>query len=401
MKSKREIVISFGIYGLGLLAMILADLYVSVNFSQEDVAEWAFIKSSILILGTLCLLGYDQVFVRDPTLIKRVLSKFLTQSVIISLIACCLIFFIKGISFIETALLFASIFLFSLLSYFSAASRANFNLWKSQFSTNFWKFFLLLCIFLIPISSVFLFFFISLAVSVLISLFLKGYIVESGQQRAEDLDEKTARSIGLAFVVHNITLILAIYGEQFLINLSNDVVTSEHLFKYFAVFTPIALSINGFLGFYLGPKVRADNNMTISRYIKFSRNIFFITIPTTVCSIIIGFLFMIYYSKIPLHDLDVLIIVSLSLMCVVRGFYTSTSVCLGVFGTSGLLKKSAKLTFAITVGYIISIFIILHTYSGIVAAQFISYSSLLNWTVRLIVSNYFTVKSLKLKFDVN
>ena len=52
-------------------------VFVSENFSENNIAEWAFYKSTIIILGTVVLLGYDQVFVRDPTLATRFFKRFI------------------------------------------------------------------------------------------------------------------------------------------------------------------------------------------------------------------------------------------------------------------------------------------------------------------------------------
>ena len=72
MKNKKDLIVSFLIYGLGLLSLLIADVYISENFNKQKIAQWAFYKSTIFIIGSICLLGYDQVFIRDKSLIKTI-----------------------------------------------------------------------------------------------------------------------------------------------------------------------------------------------------------------------------------------------------------------------------------------------------------------------------------------
>ncbi|HWK57540.1 MAG TPA: hypothetical protein VNQ80_09390 [Parapedobacter sp.] len=395
MKLNKDLIVSFAIYGLGLLCVLLADLHVSSNFSDFKVAEWAFIKSTVLIVGTFCLLGYDQIFIRDQSLIKRFYLKFLFQSCIIAILLIVLLMCVKGYIFKNAALISICVLLLAVLSYFSSASRANFHLWKSQFSTNFWKIILLFGLYLFEGVDAVYYFLFALAIGTAISIPLKGFIPNPENETCVKLSDKEAIAISSAFLLHNMTLIFAIYGEQFIINLSNDVEASSHLFKYTAVFTPIALSLNGFLGFYFAPKVRKDNNMSIPRYWKFSKNILLYSVLVTIFSAFAGILYMIFYINIPVGDLDIFLILSLSFMCITRGLYITTSVCLGVFGDAKDLRSAAVITGTCTLFYLISIFIILLYFKGITAAWFISLATLGNWLLRLIISNKFTFKTLK------
>ena len=101
-KGRLDVVLSFLIYSIGLLSILVADLYVTKNFETDRIADWAFIKSTVVLIGTICLLGYDQVFVRDVTLIKRVFKTFVFQSLVISLLSAIIIGIIKGIDIAET-----------------------------------------------------------------------------------------------------------------------------------------------------------------------------------------------------------------------------------------------------------------------------------------------------------
>ena len=395
MKNKKDLIVSFLIYGFGLLSLLIADVYITENFDKEKIAQWAFYKSTIFIIGSICLLGYDQVFIRDKSLIKRFFKKFLVQTLFISFISCTFIFFIKDLKSNELFYLILSIVLFALLSFYSAASRACYNLWKSQFSLNFWKILFILAILIFEFDDIIAYIIMSLILSVFISYFLKGYDSDEVVDDNLIISDDDAIKISLAFLFSNITLILSVYGEQFLINLNGDSITSTYLFKYFSIFTPIALSLNSFLGFYLAPKVRKENNMSINKFKIFTFKILLFSIFITLISIFCGLIFMIYFSKSNEGPIDYILIFLLSVLSIIRGVYISTSVCLGVFANAKSLKKVALTVWVCTILYIISIFIILENSSGLNSARLISLVSLVNWLLRLLVSNLFTIKTLK------
>jgi len=398
MKITRDAFLSFSIYGLGLLAILVADIYVSSTFANDKIAEWAFVKSTILIVGTLCLLGYDQVFVRDPKLIRGVWKNFLLQSLAISAGVSFLIMLFKEYPLEKAILLFLSILAFSLLSYLSSASRANFKLWQAQFSINFWKVALLAVLVLIPSTEIVLLFATTIGCTAIISLFLKGY-KPSGGFNGPSIENKNARKLGMAFVFTNLTLILAIYGEQFLINLHGDVITSAHLFHYFSVYTPIALSINGFLGFYFAPKIRRAGTVTVSQFKTISGKFLIFSSCITLISVMFGTLYFIWIKAYSLDTIDYVLVFFLATICLTRGVYTAGSVCLGVFGTAKQLQKASIFCIGITIIYTILISIVLKTTSGIQAAQMISACSLLNWLLRLVIFNYFTYQALNNAHD--
>jgi hypothetical protein len=82
-------------------------------------------------------------------------------------------------------------------------------------------------------------------------------------------------------------------------------------------------------------------------------------------------------------------------MCITRGVYTSSSVCLGIFGSTEVLRFTAFLSLLCTLFYIMVIYLILNFFSGIAAARLISLSTLLNWVIRFFVYNHYSIKSIK------
>jgi len=395
MKKKIDVLISFAFYGLGLLSFLLADIFVSENFSQERIADWAFYKSTVIILGSILLLGYDQVFVRDPSLVIRFFKKFIIQALVIAIVSVSLITFLKGYTFQKFLALLSGVLLFGFVNYSSASLRACFQLWKSQFSANFWKVLLLLLLFFGVFKNLSYYFIVPIGLTLIFAIVFGGYRTKEDQSLFENLSDLDSRAIATTFLFTNLTLILAVYGEQFLINLSGDTKASAHLFKYFAVFTPIALSINGFLGFYFGPKIRRGGGMSFKKFKTFSLKISVFAVFVTILSVIAGYIYMTRFSNVEITSLDWILIISLSVLCVIRGIYIATSVCLGIFSDKKRLRSVAGL-FWISAGlYIVGVFITLSITSGIQAAQIIAILSVLNWLFRLIVSNVYTSKILK------
>lgn len=396
IKDNKDASFSFIFYGFGLMGMLLSDLYVSSNFSIQATAEWAFFKSTILIVSTICLVGYDQLFVRDQTLINRYFKFFLKNSFFIISIVLLIVFFFKGYSYGKIILLGCAIFLMAIQNYMSAASRANYRLWKAQFSANFWKSLLFITIILIPEIDTIHYYVIVLLFTVCVGLILGGFKKVSDQYASKEyLDDKTANLMGISFLLHNLSLVLAIYGEQFLINLFGAEVSSSHLFRYVAVFTPIALSLNGFLGFYLGPKIRIKNTMDLTKYKKFVLRIFSFSIAVVSVSFIFGLIYMTKILDVNWQELDYFIIICLFGITMIRGLYISTSICLGVFGTKIHIKKAASYTWVTTILYLIIILFVLLIFEGVIVAQLICLSTLINWILRFSVSNIYTIQTLK------
>lgn len=392
-KGKLDTLMSFGLYGLGLLFMQLTDIYVSQNYSKDNIAEWAFFKSAIIILGTICLLGYDQVLVREPQLIQKIFKKFILQAFLISSFLSIIIGFFIKYSLAKTILILICIFLYALSVFVAAASRANFKLWQAQLSTNFWKFLLLPFLFIFSIERVELIYLFAFLLTLILAYFSKGYQPKTVYAGEAVSEPKEVRTIGIAFTLHNIALIIAVYGEQFLVNLKNEISISQHLFLYYSIFTPIALSINGFLGFYFGPKLRRMEKFSTSQYYKLNLKVAFLSFFINVASITVGIGYF-YFKNNNLMQLDYYLIAAIFILCYIKSIYTVSSVCLGVFGEKRTLYKTAYLNWAAMIIYIILVFMAMHLFNGLWVARLICLLSVFHWLMRIAISMAFTVKSI-------
>ncbi|MGG6231754.1 hypothetical protein [Tenacibaculum sp. SDUM215027] len=394
---KIDLLISFFLYGVGLLSLLVSDLYISKNFDDFFIADWAFIKSSILIISTVCLMGYDTLFIRDQSLIKRYFKRFWGQTIIIAFLVSIIIWLVKGFSINQVIMLFFAIVGLAFLNYISSSSRACYNLWKAQFSINFWKIILLLLLLLSYFDQPINYYVVSVLIGGVLSFFLRGYYPKERNIQDKDslLSLRDANKMGAYFLLTNLTLVFAVNGEQFVINLYGDANVSAHLFTYFSVFTPIALSINGFLGFYFGPKVRRQKEFNLKHYFNFSKKILVFSILITIFSVIAGYFYMIKFMNVAKVEIDWALISVLAFLCIVRGIYISTSIGLGIFGSKRSIGKSALMFWVFTIVYIFSIFIMLAYLENEFVVLGIATASLLNWIGRFSVSNYFTIKELK------
>ncbi|GGG11369.1 hypothetical protein GCM10011344_10100 [Dokdonia pacifica] len=398
MRKKIDLLASFGIYGIGLLSFLIIEIVIIKKYNVTSIANWAFYKSTIILIGSFTLLGYDQVLLRDPKLIRIHFKKFFLRALVVSLCSTLIIFFIKDYSWENAFLIFLGIVLYGLMNYNTAASRANNNLWKSQFSKNFWKFFILLLLLSNFVQDIFIYFIIAFSITVVFVFFFKGYISKNNKTLTNDISVNEAEGLSRAFLITSVTLLLAIYGEQFLINLCGDEIASAHLFKYFAVITPIALSLNGFLGFYLGPKIiRESNSKSHKSYKQLFHKVFLFSIVNTLFSSIIGVLFLKYYLDIEIQDFDFSLILILSGVSFIRGIYVTNSVYVGLYANKSELLGIARYFGIFTALYLIAVVVALFLFSGIFTAQIISVLSLINWISRFVISNIYIKRILNKK----
>ena len=395
MKNKN-LLFSALIYFIGMLFFLVCDIYISANFSDEIISNWAFYKSLIIVVGSLSLFGYDQVFIRNQNLIKSYRLTFVRNLFIISLLTVIIVFFVKNLNFTESLKLFISIISFSFLTYLSSGARANNNLWKSQFINNFWK--VLILIFLLSFQVEILdYFVLSFIISLLFSFILKGYFPKENEIVNSNITTEEESKVAKSFFYTSLTLLFTIYGEQIIINMFKKEDLSSEIFIYYSIFTPITLSVNGFLGFILAPKIRRLKNFNVSSFKKMNYLLTLTTLVLTIFSFLIGFL---YFKFIAFENTtpDIVTITLLFLICIVRGIYTATSVCLGVFGNSISIRKTA---YGFWIGAILNILIIILAlvYETNNSLYFILIATLINWLIRLSVSNFYSINSLKFNYE--
>lgn len=404
-KISKDNFLSFFIYFCSVGLFTLADFLVIHYSTTEYIANWAFYKSVIFVLGGMCILGFDQILLRDINKFKEIKKQFLFQSSFISLILS-LFLITKLESYLDILKLILILFFYSLLLFYAGYWRANKNLSNSQISTNSWKIFvfltLLISIFFIKLDVIDIFL-ISLSFSVVILFFLGVFQTKKNNQLNDEnnnLLNKNNKNIhlfmmGLYFFLHSFSLVIANYGEQFIINYFGNYEISKVIFSYITFYSSIVLAGAGFIGFYLGPKVRYDADFGIIKYKIILKRIFIFGICMVVLNSIIVYLVNLYFLKQELNDIFLWFLVLI--LTILRVIYIMPSLCLGVFGSIENLKRSAiySLIFALIYVIIFS-FLMYRDYNQL--KYIVLLLMILHWMSKIYISNYYVNLCLKKRF---
>ena len=247
MSYKYKTIFSLLVYILSIGLLTLADFIVVSSFSQENIAEWAFYKSLIFIFGGMCVLGFDQLLLREIEQYLNFKKQFLIQSLFISfLVSLGLYFYLE--SYIKSLLCFFIMFFYSFSLFEAGYWRGKKELLISQLNTNLWK----ICIFIVLsiftffnlskniLQHYFLAFFISFLILILINNFCRGKndIIKNNNKG----DKIKYFFLGVYFFLHSFSLVIANYGEQFLINIFHNKELSKLIFSYITIYSSLVLA---------------------------------------------------------------------------------------------------------------------------------------------------------------
>lgn len=393
MKIDRRTFLSFFIYAISVASFIIADFYVVSIYPAEAIAEWAFYKSLIFIFGGMCVLGFDQLLLREVEYYHQFKQQFLLQSIFISII-------VSSILILYTSSVWKSFFCFFMLFFYSNFMfeagywRGKKDLVLSQLNTNLWKFFvflsLLTCVIVEKNMEVIDIYFYSLLLAFLILFlinFKKNTMLKSNKEKELTIQEKMRYSLlGFYFFIHSFSLVIANYGEQFFINLLGDEKISSIIFSYITIYSSLVLAVIGFLGFYLGPKVRYQKKFTMTNYYKY---LFVIVMIGFITLFINSGLIYLFYSELfndTKFDLWLWLLILILTFC--RVLYVVPSLCLGVFGDVNSLKKSSIYNIMVMIVYIVTLIILLnaeykYTQYAVVALM------IFHWLSKVVISHYY------------
>ncbi|PHS07666.1 MAG: hypothetical protein COA88_08185 [Kordia sp.] len=391
MNKILQILPSLALYGLGLASFFFLDIYISTSFDKEFVSQWAFYKSSVFILGGFCILGFDQVMVREPNLHFFIKKKFIFQSLLISVLGTSLVWFFYPLENIW--MFFIVLNVFSITVFLSGIYRANQKFTIAQLATNGWKIIVVVLFFIVAKKNMLNILGISLALMSLILILLYAKCYKKKPSRNEVLNYGDYRKTGIAFFLHNMTLTSAVYGEQFIINLYGNEYISSELFTYFAIFSPIILSANGFIGFVMGPKLRAVKKVVLADYKSLQLKLVVFAIVMSAISFVVGIFLLDKFKNTPFDQVNILLVISVLMCCIIRTIYTASSLYLGVFGSNSFLYKTAGLNWAVLVGYILLVLIGLISNIPVETLVIvIAILTTLHWLSRLIISHSYAIK---------
>ncbi|WP_312159484.1 hypothetical protein [Acinetobacter sp.] len=394
MQFNKKNILSLLIYILSVAAFTLTDFFV-ISFDDNNIiADWAFYKSSIFIVGSICILGFDQLLLRNINSYSVLKKQFLVQSFIISLIIICVFYYFQ--TFEKSIYMGVIGFTYSYLMFQAGFYRANGNLTQSQIRTNFWKIIFLAFL-------VFFYFFnfnlnlpllltLSMLFVVFLDIFSKNNIYLQNQSNSNDFKMNTI--VGFYLFLHSFSLVIANYGEQFLINIYNKKEISSLIFTYNTVFNSVVLAVIAFIGFALGPKVRNDKNFNKKKYIKYMLIILLIAIFISLINSIAVYAFYDYMPFIFVFKKELYILILL--LSLLKSIYIMPSLCLGIYGTNNSLKKSSIISLILALIYVIC-FLFLLKYNFRYLVQGLLLVMLLQWIGKIFISNYYVMKELDKK----
>lgn len=403
MKINKDLTLSLLIYLISVGGLTLSDLIVVSSFSHDSVSQWAFFKSVIFVLGGLCIFGFDQLLLREASYYIEIKKQFWLQSIFLSAVSSFFLFLYLH-SVFETILCFFILVFYSTFLFEASYWRGQGKLLISQLYTNLWKLFLFAVLFIIIVlkmkENILNIYFSSIVLSFFILMMFKFFLINKNDISSEKVTTKERVSffiLGFYFFVHNISLVMANYGEQFLINLFHRSRLSADIFTYITLYASLALAAISFVGFYLGPLVRNNKNFNLENYYYYFKCLILLSVVTLLInSVIIVFLKPIFFKEL---EFDPILWLLTLFMTFFRVIYILPSLCLGVFGSEKVLMKSSFYTFTAVIIYIVIFSLLLQNDSKKIVYVLMCLMSV-HWLFKLILSNYFVHLSLsKLKSE--
>lgn len=350
---KKTLYFSLIIYLMGTIFLLCSDFYVSKFFSESDVSTWALLKSILFVCGGICVFGFDQIMMRKPEIVNIVFKKYIFQVVAVSILMAMLVdfFFHNSINVYTVSLIIG---LFAINQFWAATFRGDLRLVEAQVFTNGWKVFVLIYL-LMGIKSVDLVYVFSLLTVLIINTYFI-LTIKSKYLGKEYIDEKGLYKLGFFFLLNNLSVTIATYGEQILINLFGDSTVSYDVFTYVLAFNSLMLLFSGFLGFYFGPKFKALKKFNYNMYKKYLIYFFVFSLGLSFLSFIAGAMIFNYYLS---KDYNLIVVLFCILVGFIKVMYTIPSVCVALYCSAKQVQKIATFNLFNMMFFILGMYILL------------------------------------------
>lgn len=384
------------LYLIGMGGLVIADIVIAKYYQLAEVETWAFAKSVLLLAASACILGVDQVIVREPGALKIILRFLVVRGTILAIIiALGLNLFSNEVSGITWFVLVASL---SFLSFMFAIYRGALKMFSAQLALNGWKFvFLLLVSFLIGSGiDIDIVLMISIVSSVLLIVFImfssKNWL-EIYKEENTKLNKSQIISQSYKFVILSLSLNLSINFEQIAINTIGCGENSAVVFAHFTVFLPLIVFLNGFVGFYLGPLLRKNReNFNLKYYYRFAVIFIFSSVGLGFISYFLGMLAFeeLYSGKyIFINEFAILTI----LIGALRLLYSLPSSYISILGSEENLLNYSKSNLIFVLLFFVGVMSLIKLEVSVPFSVLIS--SLSNWCLRVGYGNYLSISELR------
>ncbi len=244
---------------LGTGALVLVDILLSRYATDSDLKDWVLLKSLMLPLASLALLGIDQIIVREPSKLPLFLRPALILATCITL-AATLVIHITGF-YTRPTILFFSILGIAGSYLFFGMFRAVLSFNAAQFARDGWKFLFLLALgpfyFLCGVSIEWILLAV-LAIATSISIWQKW---RSAAQKMNEVHDEvhgfiSALQTSWPFCLAAFALSIASYGELLLLRGFGGTNLLPDYFRATILFTAPFVVFNTYIATFLSSVVR-------------------------------------------------------------------------------------------------------------------------------------------------
>lgn len=379
----------FGLYAAGLAALLIVDVVVASQFSKNDIALWAAIRSMVGMSGVLCLVGLEQMLMRSPGSSARILGVTAVQIPFLSILVG---FVFWKLGFVGSWLIAIGIALGSsfsqILFQYYRSCQINF---ISQLSQQSWKILTLAVVIWaaffgkkVDFDEIFAIVLLLSVVAPLLLLLKFSPSISYKQNPSEIVD---IYKMGIRFMMMSLMLTLSIYAEQLVVNSLGSSDEAALYFTHAAFFLFPASALNGYLAFLIVPWIRENHDRL---FVILFEKWLLISILAFGYSLLVGFVGSLAWALLEpkAGDLDPYLRMAFVFCVFVRTVYTLPSGYVGVFGMSRehdvlIVGQFFSLVLAV------SCFLFLWQIVSLPLIYSVAVSSLLGWLLRTCLGLFF------------
>lgn len=337
-------------YVLGMAGLFVADFLISRFFDVDSVSRWAFIKSVLLLAAAVGTLGLDQVIVRNPEALNKIIKLLIPRVTLVSSVIAgglalsgaggFFFWFFCVVNVLGQAIAFAVL-------------RGAYQMTAAQFSLNGWKLILLLSAW----GAILNLYEQNIEVMVGGSLFFSTAITsvaflnkkwisfyrKEWFDRKKDTSSSELLLSARGFFFLGISLGLSLNLDQIFLNALDLKAESATLLAHSTIFTPAIVFLNGFVAFYLGPYLRrVRESLTRPEFEKWNRIYFLVGLAFSLISVVLGWAVFswVYDGK---YELNVGVALLLTMLGFIRFLYAVPSAFIGVISGAHDLTRFSKI----------------------------------------------------------
>jgi len=386
-RMKRYLVsILVSLFGMG--SLFAADILLATHASNEALATWATLKSSLMIGAVVVLLGTEQLIVRNPESLAIVAKVVIPQSILAGIVVALLVFHLGYFSSIPTA--FLCVFGIAWVNLAFQWLRSNLCIVRAYITLGAWRLiFISVCIASILFSSSSL---DNLEGLVVISLYLGWCIivpvVVSAKRISDVVSHHTAfksrvdvyRS-SLLFFLASLSLSITSYGEHLLVFGLGETEDVALYFKAVTFFLMPGVFLNQYLSTVVGPWLRQNEKKGSQSLLTYK----FLLLLMLFCSAPVLLIFGVIAQKLLLGEMvtPLVLAVIFTITAIVRFLYIVPSTYVGMIADRKELKRVTLYYILFAIGFLFLSELLVSI--GMTVIYAVALANLINWCCRSLV----------------